>query len=130
MQKYSYAGEDLVLIAKADTGATVEIQHTLPDKSVVASNVAMTEDGTTGNFYHTFNHADVGTHLLKLVSTDDPDIDGHSLSIVNFATSNADLAIALTAMDGKLDSMDTKLDNLATAVSGISGAVENTVGWV
>ncbi len=130
MQKFAFAGEDMVLVAKAATGSTVTVEHTLPDKTKVTPDASLTEDASTGNFYLTFNHATVGTHLLKLKSSDDTDVDGLTLSIVNFATSNADIAAAIASLSTDVSGLDTKLDTISGKIDGVTGAVENSVGWV
>ncbi|AUR83132.1 hypothetical protein NVP1031O_150 [Vibrio phage 1.031.O._10N.261.46.F8] len=151
MQRFAYADEDLVLVAKADTGSAITITHTLPDKTTVTPVPSMVEDGTTGNFYLTFNRSEVGTHMLELQSTDDPDVQGLSMAVVNFNTSNKDIADAVLAVKTVVDglatdlsalttdvsnlqtentSMDGKVDSIQNKVNTIAAGVGNTVGWV
>lgn len=116
MAKIAYSGEDLVLAVRANTGATTTYDHKKPDKTVTTA-VAMTEDGTTGDFYATFNSSDVGLHILTLNSTD-TDVDGMILTVEVRATSNEDL-------DTLIDTVDSVVDGIATDVGTVSSAVSD-----
>lgn len=124
MQKIAYSGEDLALIVKAATGSSVAFSHKKPDKTMVATNPTMTEDASTGDFYHTFNSTDLGVHKLTIVS-DDTDINGSILTLELREKSIEDISTEVASVQSDVDGLETSVSSIATDVDGLETSVSS-----
>jgi flagellin-like hook-associated protein FlgL len=134
--------------AGAGTGLAPQLDVYKPDKTKdVAQSGVMTEIGTTGRYYKSFDAdapdwsvqvADAnGGKAVKIYDKTAYDAAGVAALVADVQTAidNANSAIAtvnslLGTVDGKIDTVDTNVDGLVTSVSSLAtqlGIIEGKV---
>jgi len=127
--------------AKAASGLVVNMDVFKPDNTPdAAQSVALTEVGTTGEYYGSFN-ADAPDWYVKCHDTnggaaikhfDKSLYDTHGIAdlvanvqtaIDNAATAINTLQILTGTVDGKIDIVDTNVDTLITNVATLASAL-------